>query len=87
MAEDADTVDVDELVTAELTVVSEEVYATFNCAQVNEGSGLEVVAGGLQAEFGTGHDQVARGDSKPANDHRAMTLDPDSNSIGQTTPR
>ncbi len=50
-----------------------EIYITFNCAQIQDGSGMLSSDGGLKDNFGNGHHQVSRGDHRHANDHRPVT--------------
>ncbi len=52
-----------------------EIFITFDCALIQDGSGLLVTNGGLTNNFGTEHHQVPRGDHRHANDHQAASGD------------
>jgi hypothetical protein len=53
----------------------QEVFVEYDCAEVLDGPGLEIIPSGLQALFGTSNHHVARGDHTHALLHRAATAD------------
>ena len=52
---------------------AQEIYVEYDCAEILDGPGLEIVPSGLQNDFGTGYHQVARGDHTHSLLHRAAT--------------
>jgi hypothetical protein len=52
---------------------AQEVYATYNCAQINSGPALESTVDGLAAKIGTTRDTAAAGDHHHTNDHPALS--------------
>jgi hypothetical protein len=65
-------------------VAAHPITVTFDCAQVISGAGMEKVAGGLQALWGTSHSAVARGDHRHTNDHKRATVNTGNQSITLT---
>lgn len=56
-----------------ITSASQEVYITFDCAQINDGPGAEITPDGLKLSFGLNRGEASRGDHIHDNDHPALS--------------
>jgi hypothetical protein len=52
----------------------QEINVAYDCSEILDGSGLEIVASGLKALWGPGHHQISRGDHTHAYTHRPLTV-------------